>query len=225
MTTTSPDAIRTPDNGDAYNLVADLATMASDVQDALIERANAYKGTATARAAFTSAPNGTLWQDTNSGKSLYRMDDGTWVDIIPTVAKEYGTVSERNAITPTFGQMWTDTDSNYYTWKGGKGGTVDTWRRRSGRINVASAAWQTTGNGNAGRTITISVPTTIESGESILVSIHNGGSGFNWITTYSVGSSSGGSTPITIRLMQLMNDTAQQAVTVAWELVDLPAAS
>lgn len=219
MTTTSPDSIRTPDNGDAYNLVADLATMASDVQDALIERANAYKGTATNRAAFTTAPNGTLWQDTDSGKNLYRMDAGTWVNIIPAVAKEYGTVSERNAITPTFGQLWTDTDSNKYTWKGDSDGN---WRRRSGRITISSAAWAATGVDSAGRRTNITVPTSWESGESIIINMHNGGTGYNFISQYSISASAGGNTTVGLQLMQLLNNSALQSVTVWWELVDLP---
>ena len=169
MTTTSPDNLRTPNNTDAYNLVADLATLASDTQAALVARANAYKGTGTQRAAFTTAPNGTLWQDTDGNKILYRKDTGGWVN---NDQKIYGTAAERAAITPTFGQRWVDTDGSKYTWKGSASGE---WRRASGRITVASGAWATTyGDILAGRTISVDIPTTIQADEGIVIQQLNG---------------------------------------------------
>lgn len=83
MTTTSPDNIRTPDPGDAYNLVADLAVTASDVQNALSKRANLYKGTGAQRTAFTTAPNGTYWQDTDGGGYLWVRKSGAWMGALP----------------------------------------------------------------------------------------------------------------------------------------------
>lgn len=215
MTTTSPDSLRTPDNSDAYNLVADLATLASDVQAALVARANSYKGTASARASFTTAPNGTLWQDTDGNKGLYRKDTSGWVTV---TVEEYGTSTDRGAITPYFGQMWTDTNGSKYTWKGASDGS---WRRRSGKITVAAGAWATIDGNNAGRTVSIDIPTVIESGESILIQQLTGGTGFGWISQQSIGASSGGVTPVTFRHMQLMNTTTNGLV-VAWQLVDLP---
>ncbi len=37
MATTSPDNLRTPNPGDPYNLVADLATLASDTQANVVD--------------------------------------------------------------------------------------------------------------------------------------------------------------------------------------------
>lgn len=217
MTTTSPDSLRTPDNSDAYNLVADLATLASDVQAALVARANTYKGTASARASFTTAPNGTLWQDTDGNKGLYRKDTSAWATV---VVEEYGTSTERGSITPYFGQMWTDTNGSKYSWKGATDGS---WRKRSGRITVADGAWDTTSGSTAGRTVSVDIPTVIESGESILIQQITGNSYYSFITQQSVGSSSGGVTPVSFRQMQFLNTTADNGVTLSWQLVDLPA--
>ncbi len=216
MTTTSPDSLRTPDNSDAYNLVADLATLASDVQAALVARANSYKGTASARASFTTAPNGTLWQDTDSNKGLYRKDTSGWVTVF---VEEYGTSTERGSITPYFGQMWTDTNGSKYAWKGS---TAGAWRRRSGKISVDAGAWDNIEGSTAARTVSVDIPTVIESGETILIQQIGGGAYYGFISQQSVGSSSGGVTPVSFRQMQLLNVGTSNLV-LAWQLVDLPA--
>lgn len=93
MATTSPDDLRTPDPTDSYNLVSDLQTLASDVQNALTRRANSYRGTSTQRIAFTSAaPEGSLWQDTNLQKTLWRKEGASWVRVI-SLAAGTGTIS------------------------------------------------------------------------------------------------------------------------------------
>ena len=81
MATTTPDNIRTPNPTDPYNLVADLAILASDVQTALDRRANLYIGTSTQRTAFTSAPEGTHWQDTNGTSREYVRRAGVWLGL------------------------------------------------------------------------------------------------------------------------------------------------
>lgn len=83
MTTTSPDGIRSPNPGDPFNLSTDLAILANDVQDALIKRANTYVGTSAQRVAFTNAPEGTHWQDTNGDWGLFVRKGGTWSLISP----------------------------------------------------------------------------------------------------------------------------------------------
>lgn len=83
---TTKDGIWTPDQIDDYNLVTDLSTMASTVQDALEERANAYRGTSTQRSSFTgTAPEGTIWVDTNGGKEVWVKQGNTWQQIWPVV--------------------------------------------------------------------------------------------------------------------------------------------
>lgn len=81
MPTTSPDSLRSPNPTDPYNLVSDLAIMNTDVQAALVRRANSYIGTSAQRAAFTTAPEGTHWQDTNSTRALYVRQSSAWVEI------------------------------------------------------------------------------------------------------------------------------------------------
>lgn len=83
MATTTPDNLRSPNPTDPYNLVADLAILASDTQAALVKRGNFYIGTSAQRIAFTSAPDGTHWQDTNGVMREYVRVSGSWIEILP----------------------------------------------------------------------------------------------------------------------------------------------
>src|SRR5699024_3000321 len=83
---TTKDGIWTPDQIDDYNLVTDLSTMASTVQDALEERANAYRGTHAQRNHFTSeGPEGTSWVDTNGENIVWVKQGNSWQQIWPVV--------------------------------------------------------------------------------------------------------------------------------------------
>lgn len=81
MATTSPDNIRTPNPTDPYNLVADLAILAGDVQSALALRGNRYIGSAAQMNAF-AAPDGTEWFNTTDNITYVRRggvwSGGTW---------------------------------------------------------------------------------------------------------------------------------------------------
>lgn len=82
---TTNNGIWTPDQVDSYNLVGDLATMASTVDGALEERANAYRGTTAQRTAFTdTAPEGTIWVDTNGEKIVWVKQGNSWQQIWPS---------------------------------------------------------------------------------------------------------------------------------------------
>lgn len=87
MATTSPDNIWTPNSDDQYALVQDLAANATSVQAAFDRRANAYKGTTAQRQAFTTAPTGVLWQDTNGSQLLYVRKNNAWETVVPSVAQ------------------------------------------------------------------------------------------------------------------------------------------
>lgn len=103
MATTSPDNLRTPDPGDPYNLVPDLATLSGDVQTALNKR-SVTSGTVAQRTAFTaSATAGWLWQDTDSIKMIWRKDGAAWV---PAVWRWSGTNSEMTAFAAPNGFEW-----------------------------------------------------------------------------------------------------------------------
>lgn len=92
MATTSPDSLRTPNPTDPYNLVADLAILASDVQAALVRRANSYIGTSAQRIAFTSAADGVHWQDTNGTRDQYVRTAGAWLVITKAPPVATGTL-------------------------------------------------------------------------------------------------------------------------------------
>lgn len=81
---TTEDGIWTPDQIDDYALVADLGTMAATVQDALEDRANAFRGTTSQRSSFTNdAPEGTIWVDTNGEKRVWVKQGNSWIKIWP----------------------------------------------------------------------------------------------------------------------------------------------
>ncbi len=111
MATTSPDNLRTPNPGDPYNLVADLATLASDTQVALNKRvSNLLTGTAAQRVAATgTATAGMLWQDTDGIKMIWRKDGASWV---PAVWRWSGTTAQMNAFAAPNGFVWVDTSNN-----------------------------------------------------------------------------------------------------------------
>lgn len=83
MATTSPDTLRSPNPSDPYNLVADWAISMSDVQAALVRRANMYVGTAAQRIAASSVPEGVHWQDTDSTRREYVRRGSAWRGVAP----------------------------------------------------------------------------------------------------------------------------------------------
>lgn len=92
MAITSPDNIRTPDPADPYQIVADMATTANDVQAALIKRGNLFVGTSALRTAFTTAPEGVHWQDTNGVMHEWVRRSGVW-RMVPRIYTTSVTVS------------------------------------------------------------------------------------------------------------------------------------
>lgn len=111
MATTSPDNLRTPDPGDSYNLVADLATLAGDVQTALnLRDQNVLKGTAAQRAiAESTAAEGMLWVDTDGIKMIWRKGVTVWE---PAVWDWTGTNTQMTGFAPPDGFKWYNTTNN-----------------------------------------------------------------------------------------------------------------
>lgn len=93
MATTSPDNLFSPNPSDNYNLIADWATSMQSVQAALVKRGNMYVGTSAQRTAFTSAPEGVHWQDTNGTKYEYVRKSGVWAVSVPVVSGSRSGVS------------------------------------------------------------------------------------------------------------------------------------
>lgn len=78
MSTTTPDNIFRPDPSDPYNLVADWATTTDSIQAALLARGNSYRGTGAQRAAFTTAPQGSIWADTDGDRDIFVRGASDW---------------------------------------------------------------------------------------------------------------------------------------------------
>lgn len=108
MATTSPWGIPLHDasspaqldallNSQANALNTALTTLQSGVSSSVGAGANSYKGTAAQRAAFTTATNGQLWQDTDGSMGLYRRQGGAWMRLVDGNATPFamaaGTVS------------------------------------------------------------------------------------------------------------------------------------
>lgn len=92
MALTTPDNIRTPNDNDQYALVQDLGVMADSIQAALVKRANYFTGTAAQRTAFTTAPEGVTWRDTNGTMDQYVRQAGVWVRVKVAAEVATGTV-------------------------------------------------------------------------------------------------------------------------------------
>lgn len=85
MAVTAPDNLYSPDDDDGYALVQDMGLGQDTVQAALVRRANAYKGTAAERNAFTTAPEGTQWVDTDGSRKTYIRENASWSNKAYTV--------------------------------------------------------------------------------------------------------------------------------------------
>ena len=126
-----------------------------------------------------------------------------------------GTAAQRGSTPAQFGDIWYDTDGNKFAWKGATGGT---WRRLSGIVTDSAKAWNTVSDGNAGRTIALTIPTTLEASETLELTLLSGGTGFAFIGGTSI-TKNASNTTATIRFMQIMN-TATQPCTVTWRIID-----
>lgn len=131
----TPKGIVTPDASSPYNLVTDLNTMALTTDAAITNASNVLKGTASQRgAALSGSPAGTLWQDTDGIKMIWRKDGAAWV---PAVWRWVGTTTQMNAFTQApNGFEWLSTTDNLEYIKSGA-----TWvpskRSWSGAATVA----------------------------------------------------------------------------------------
>lgn len=167
MATTSPDNLRTPNPGDPYNLVPDLATLAGDVQSALNTRANAYKGTASQRAAFLSiATVGALWQDTDGIGMLWKRGASQWV---PAVWRWSGSSAQMNAFTqaPNGFEWFNTTETLTYVrldgaWSRALSGTVLGFARQTSGSQASGTKFSLTG---------LSVPITLAAAQNVRVDL------------------------------------------------------
>lgn len=100
-----------------------------------------------------------------------------------SVARYYGTKAEREAFTPPVrGIEWVDTDNGKLTFLSSSDGK---WRQMEGSLSIPAGAWNVTATSGAVsyalRTVDTTLPTQIESDESILIATDNPGTGFGLI--------------------------------------------
>ena len=128
MATTSPDNLFSPNPSDNYNLIADWATSMRSVQTALAKRGNLYIGTAAQRTAFSTAPEGTHWQDTDGPKYEWVRQAGSWRGAEPLsgmVSASFPSSGGNTTIPVTFPSGFFSTTPNVIVSAGdGAGATV-----------------------------------------------------------------------------------------------------
>lgn len=221
MALTPVQNIYSPDDPNPWKLTTDLATMANSIEVAInkvAKGANLFIGTSAERAAAqATAKVGQHWQDTDGDKKRWIRGISVWEELS---GGDYriGTSAQRAGAVAKFGQIWQDSDGSKFKWVGRSDGT---WTRSEGTLSVVAGAWAATAGSGvtalAGRTISWSVPCTVEPGETLDVSCVTAGTGYGWAALASTSASSGGSTIITVRQMQIMS-TATQACVVTWKL-------
>jgi len=103
MALTSPSDLFSPDAGDGYALVTDLAAMQDSVQAALVIQANYGAGTTTARNAnLATFPDGAKWYDTTLSEE-YRRIAGAWVSAFDPATYTYTPALTASTTNPSLG--------------------------------------------------------------------------------------------------------------------------
>ena len=155
MPTTTPDDLVTPDLDNNYALVQDMAGLATKVQSALTRRANSYVGPGVDRVAFTdNAPDGTLWQDSDTQKILWRKDGGSWT---PATGVITGTSTQRtNFPNPPQNVIWVDSNGDQQTWVR-KGSAWKVWplitKDTASNVLTLSSGWALASSSGATATV------------------------------------------------------------------------
>lgn len=122
----------------------------------------------------------------------------------------------RLATMPRYFDMWHDTTDGFIYVGNSSGG----WRRYSGAVSDIARAWTSTiASTAAGRSIDFTIPTVLEARETLAITMDPAAatSGFNFIGTTAL-IRNPTNTIVTVRLMQLMNSTINQAVQIAWKV-------
>lgn len=144
---------------------------------------------------------------------------GTWTAWRLVEGKGYGPTSERTQITPNYLDEWYDsTDGFVYI-----GSKTGTWRRKSGTGSSAATAWDSTGSSgtviNAARTFSATIPTVLETSETLTLTLISGGSGFTFLSMNTL-TRNPTNTSITCRYGQLFSTTTQ-ACTFVWTVTPI----
>lgn len=206
--------IKAPDLPDPFNPVGDMNTLASTADTAI--RQAASRGTAAQRAAFTAAaPNGTLWQDTDGVKMIWRKDGASWV---PAVWRWSGTTAQMNAFTqaPTGFKWFNSSESREYVRLAGA------WSFDSGPSGTVTfnsgAGSQISGSVFYGAATNVLIPVVAGPGETIRVVDVARAATWGFLSQIGPGTVSGGVTSVPVRSI-IIGSAASISLTVAWDLV------
>jgi hypothetical protein len=152
MAVTTPDNIVTPDDGDDYALVQDLAAMADSVQDAITDWKNYGIGTDAERLALTGSSNpplkdGLRWYSTDTGVNWqYRdlawlSDLGGIIDLVPSATQNLSGGSNFTSWSPPGSGGSSVTDGSFFTYSGGGITVLKTGKYRVlARLGVSNAS-------------------------------------------------------------------------------------
>lgn len=131
----------------------------------------------------------------DSSWSPWRREDGLF----------RGTALERAATPPAYWDMWQDTDGSQRLYVGSKTGT---WRRFSGEVAFAAKAWDMSANPLWGRTDITSLPTVLETNETLVVTATTGGTSYSALVVASIVVNPT-DTEVTTRLTQFVFSSTQ----------------
>lgn len=104
MPATSPDNLVTPEGGDPFLWYSQLASLATDVQNALTRRANAYRGTTAQMNALPTPPVGSLFYNTSTA-SLMVYRSGNWEAVFSRAGLPTAMASGQVEVYPTANEI------------------------------------------------------------------------------------------------------------------------
>lgn len=111
-----------------------------------------------------------------------------------------GTIAEREAYTPNYGDLWDDTEgSTKRTWKGSSDGR---WRILGGKISFGSTGWNTSGSAVWARTDSYTFANMwLEPNEVLGWSTYASGNGFEFSSLASAVNQPSGSSPVNLAVV------------------------
>jgi len=126
----------------------------------------------------------------------------------------HGPAADRSSVTPGYFDFWHETDGDYRVWVGGRSGN---WRRYSGKHEEPAAAWASSAHPLYGRTISATLPTVLESGETIMVSGPLNTAGYDVLSLNTV-TPHATDTDIQARFFRF-NNSGTSSVRVHWKIL------
>lgn len=142
--------------------------------------------------------------------------DGSWTawDRLDRAAMS-GAKALRQLTRANYGDTWYETDTKLTM----IGNLSNGWRQKYGQVTFASRAWDVSSTSAllAGRTDSVTLPTVLESHETLNVWMTSAGGGYDFCSISSITRNSS-NTVLAVRLMQILA-VATQTLSVGWEVV------